>query len=761
MIDRAARPAEGGGSSRLDRVLAVLPFAAGALVLQVALARALVSVPAGTRAQAIGCCVATLALVLAGVGIGLFARSSDPHAAPHTPMMSLAVTAALIAAVSGAGLLAPGGASAVLGDVGAGSLARTLLFTDVGFIAPFLLMVIGAALGVRAQGRWLPATLGALVALVAGAAVTQAIAVRASYDPDVIAAVLVGGVIVALLGTGFGLAVALRRLAFVELALVALGFGYTVYLGLAVPADSILSSFNIPQEQLLVALAFAPTAVAVCLLAVGASIGFLLTGAGTFDPRFSYEAKVALRYLRGTAAKPSALIRLPVVAVVSVVSRLLGKPVTMRSANPVGSILVISVTGVSLGVMALVVVLSVMSGFENDLKTKILGAHAHVVVNKKGDDFTEYAAVEAKVRQAPGVRTAVAFVLGEGMISSEAGLSGTLVKGVDPAAGAALEDLAKNVSSGGLQYLAQPDQIPGARFRLPGTSSTATISAPADFAKAALRAPSELRPKKVLPGIIVGKELARTLRVYLGDSVNLVSPVSEEIGPTGPQPKLRRFRVAGIFFSGMYEYDSKFAYVHLREAQKFFGMRKKATGIEIRVHDIDDTDQVLAEIKRRVGGYPYAAKDWRDMNKELFSALLLEKLAMFIILTFIVLVASFNIVSTLVMIVLEKGREIAIMKSMGASDASVMKIFVVQGLIVGVGGAILGLSAGVGICLLLQAYGFQLDPDVFYIDRLPVVMDWTEIAVIAVAAVMITYLATIYPAMAAAQLSPVEGLSDE
>ena len=401
-----------------------------------------------------------------------------------------------------------------------------------------------------------------------------------------------------------------------------------------------------------------------------------------------------------------------------------------------------------------------MRGFENDLKTKILGAHAHVVINKTGDDFTEYADVEAKVADAPGVKTAVAFVLGEGMISSDAGLSGTLVKGLDPANGRALAELEGNISSGSLSFLENPEEIPGARFRLPGTSSTATTSVPADWAKAVLRAPKP-KGKKILPGIIVGKELARTLRVYLGDSVNLVSPVSEEIGPTGPQPKLRKYRVAGIFFSGMYEYDSKFAYVHMKQAQRFFGMRKKATGIEIRVDDIDDTDQVVAEIKRRLGGYPYTAKDWRDMNKELFSALLLEKLAMFIILAFIVLVASFNIVSTLVMIVLEKGREIAILKSMGASDASVMKIFVVQGLIVGVGGAILGLTVGVAICVWLQEFGFQLDPDVFYIDRLPVVMDWAEIAVIAVAAVMITYLATIYPAMAAAQLSPVEGLRDE
>jgi lipoprotein-releasing system permease protein len=272
---------------------------------------------------------------------------------------------------------------------------------------------------------------------------------------------------------------------------------------------------------------------------------------------------------------------------------------------------------------------------------------------------------------------------------------------------------------------------------------------------------SSAKRSKKLPGVVIGRELARTLRVGVGSIVRIVSPTSEEIGPTGPQPKLRRFRVAAVFFSGMYEYDSKFAYVLMKRAQKFLGMRKKASGVELRVLDVSDTAMITEEIKRRVGGHPYTVKDWREMNKELFSALLLEKLAMFIVLIFIVLVASFNIVSTLVMIVLERGREIAILKSMGASRSSIMKIFVVQGLIVGVGGAVLGLIAGVSICWLIENFGLPLDKDIFYIDRLPVVMNWVEITIIAVSAIMVTYLATIYPAMAAAQLRPVEGLRGE
>ncbi|MEE2901848.1 MAG: ABC transporter permease, partial [Myxococcota bacterium] len=347
-----------------------------------------------------------------------------------------------------------------------------------------------------------------------------------------------------------------------------------------------------------------------------------------------------------------------------------------------------------------------------------------------------------------------------GMISSDGGLSGVLVKGLDPNSEANV-DLRKNMERGSLDYLTRPEKIPSFRTFWPtrkdSTTSTAT-DVPGEPVDSVV---SERRRTKKLPGVVIGRELARTLRVDIGSVVSLVSPTSEEIGPTGPQPKLRRFKVAGIFFSGMYEYDSKFAYLSMKRAQRFLGLRKKASGVELRVREINDTGMVVETIKRKLGGYPYGVKDWREMNKELFSALLLEKLAMFIVLIFIVLVASFNIVSTLVMIVLERGREIAILKSMGASQSSIMKIFVVQGLIVGVGGAVLGLAVGITTCWLIENYGLKLDKDIFYIDQLPVVMDWLEITIIGVSAIIVTYLATIYPAMAAAALKPVEGLRGE
>jgi lipoprotein-releasing system permease protein len=431
---------------------------------------------------------------------------------------------------------------------------------------------------------------------------------------------------------------------------------------------------------------------------------------------------------------------------------------------------IISVVGVALGVTALIVVLSVMSGFEEDLKSKILGAHAHVVVEKYGDDFLEYEAVEEKIRAAPRVQSAAAFVLGDAMISTDGGLSGALVKGIDPRSSDAVGELRENLERGRVEYLLEPKKIPGAcgRSFLPprppvpvgGSSTSATVAEPLVPGGVALGGSAECTGR-VLPGIIVGKELARTLRAQVGDAVKLVSPVSDEIGPLGPTPKLRRYRVAGIFYSGMYEYDAKLAYVAMKRAQKFFGMRGKATGVETKIDDIDASGLVVSDLERRLGGRPYRVKDWREMNKELFSALLLEKIAMFVALTMIITVASFLIVATLVMIVLQRGREIAILKSVGASAASVMKIFVIQGVIVGVGGALLGVGAGVGICLLLETVGLRLDERVFYIEQLPVVLDWTEVGIIAASAMVITYLATIYPAMTAAILRPVDGLRED
>jgi lipoprotein-releasing system permease protein len=737
--------------------------AALVLPIQLAAARVLEFVPNGTRAQATGACIASLTLIASGYVLGVRSHRSEARAAlipaegtpaakfsrmvelileegfDAIPWSSIFVSAIVLAVFGALGLYTPLGEALVPSSTMAtGGIARAIFATDAIGLPVLGLFAIGTMLGLHSR-PWtlLTALLGTAFLLLLTAIGFKA-AEHASYDVDIVRALELTSGVIATLVTGFVVSWSRRRLAFIELFLVALFTGYTIYLIAAVGPKELIAQSNVPEEQILLALVLVPTIALLSFLTVGASVGFLLLGGGRLDAGFRYEAQVAIRYLKSS-----------------------------RRDRFIGTVTIISVLGVCLGVWALIVILSVMSGFEDDLRQKILGAHAHIVLGKHGDDFEEYSDVEKRVRTVEGVSSAAAFVLGDGMVSSDVGLSGTLVKGIDPRDAHATADLRRNMEKGSLDHLLTPELIPGARPRAMLKTSTAArtatsgeIGKPYDFAEPILREPFE-SGAKVLPGIIIGRELSKTLRAYVGDTVKLVSPVSEDIGPTGPHPKLKRFRVAGVFYSGMYEYDAKFTYMDMKQAQAFFGMRGRATGVEIKVEDVDDTGSMVEQLKRLLGGFPYTVKDWRTMNKELFSALLLEKLAMFIILTFIILVASFNIVATLIMIVLEKGKEIAILKSIGASDASIMKVFVVQGLIVGMGGALFGLALGIGTCAFIEKFGFRLDQRIFYIERLPVVMSWGEIAAIAVAAVMISYLATIYPAMTAARLRPVEGLRDD
>lgn len=680
----------------------------------------------GTRAQAIGVCVATLIALTGAVLLGLRRRKSFV-----VPTIASAAALALIALVLTQVGVTAGFDPSAFEERG---MVRAALAADV-YVLPLLL--IGAMLGAAGYGRTFAGALGGFVFYVVLVVVGANAARFVSYDSNVVAAVAVAGALASAVVAGFAVAWFRRQLAFVDLVLMSFASGYALYLVVALGPSAWAQAANLPEEQIFLALAVFPTIVIGALASVGASVGFLLNGGGRFDPGFRYETGVALRYLKAH-----------------------------RRDGWIGIVTWIAVIGVCLGVMALIVVLSIMSGFENDLKMKILGAHAHIVVGKHGDDFTEYGDVEGQLRDTKGTESAAAFILGDAMVSTDAGLSGTLVKGVEAADAEGTKALRATVTKGNFEYLVRPEEIPGACPRIafpPPKAPTATTAVkrgePYELLDPAVRQPC--KDRRVLPGILIGRELSKTLRAYVGDTVKLVSPASEEIGPMGPTPKLRRFRVAGIFYSGMYEYDAKFTYIDMLQAQRFFGLRKRASGVEVKVEDIDDTARIVEEVKRRLGGHPYTVKDWRTMNKELFSALLLEKIAMFVALGMIVMVASFLIVAVLVMIVLQRKKEIAILKSLGASDASIMKIFVVQGLILGVGGALLGGLIGIGICLLVARYGVDLDPRIFYIERLPVVMDWGEIAGIAGSAIIMSYLATIYPAVTAAQHHPVEGLRDD
>ncbi|MEM1024673.1 MAG: FtsX-like permease family protein [Myxococcota bacterium] len=606
------------------------------------------------------------------------------------------------------GFLGVMGLAGVLAGLdGALGMAATV---DASLIVPAAALWSGAALrrGLGARSYVvLPTVLGwmsAVMLSIQGARL-------AFFDQGAITVAVLVAALLAFVLAGALLAVWLRRFPFAEVVLATLLLSVAGELVVAIWPEGLQAALNAPLEQVLIIPAGLLPVVLAAAGTVGASLGFLFHGYGHFEPGLRYELGVALRYLGAH-----------------------------RKSGFFGVISVFAVGGVFLGVLALVVILSVMGGFEGDLKRKILGAHAHVVVHKHGDDFSEYEEVEARLEGLPGVQSRAAFVLGDAMISTDNGLSGSLVKGIDPERAQSIAELAASLQSGRIEHLLRPDEIPGAcgKIREPGESCG-----------------------RVLPGIIIGRELSRILRVYVGDVVKLVSPVSDELGPMGPVPKLERYRVAGVFFSGMYEYDAKFSYISMAQAQSFFGLGPRATGVEIKITELDDTSRIATAVQDVLGGEPYSVRDWRDMNRELFSALLLEKVAMFIALIMIVMVASFLIVATLVMIVLQRGKEIAILKSLGSSDASIMKIFVIQGLLIGVGGALLGVFAGVQLCQLLQTHGIPLDESVFYIQKLPVEVSQVEVLITAIAASTMAYLASIYPAWTAARLTPVEGLRDD
>jgi lipoprotein-releasing system permease protein len=249
------------------------------------------------------------------------------------------------------------------------------------------------------------------------------------------------------------------------------------------------------------------------------------------------------------------------------------------------------------------------------------------------------------------------------------------------------------------------------------------------------------------------------LRVFLGSDVMVVCPMCG-LGPTGAVPTSRNFRVAGHFYSGMYEFDSKLAYVDLATAQRFLGMPGEVTGVDVRTFSPENAGQIAGDIQRALGS-DYEVRSWEELNRGLFMALRLEKIAMFIVLTFIALVASFSIISNLIMMVTEKGREVAILKAMGASDGAILRVFFAEGLYIGLLGLTVGVTVGVAGCRLLDKFGLPLPTDVYYISRLPVVMRAGEIVTVAGLALLLCCLATLYPALLASRLRPVEGLRYE
>ena len=399
-----------------------------------------------------------------------------------------------------------------------------------------------------------------------------------------------------------------------------------------------------------------------------------------------------------------------------------------RKQTFVSLITLISIAGVMVGVTALIVVIAVMNGFKEDLRDKILGVTSHVVISRFDGNISKYQEVRAKVGEVSGVNAATPFIYTQVMISSRKAISGAVLRGIEPKTASKVINLPKNLRAGSLEELEAENKPEG------------------------MRAP---------PGIILGNELARNIGASRGEPVTVISPLGR-LTPLGRVPRSQTFRVAGIFDSGMYEYDSTIAYVSLWAAQRFLGIGDRVTGIEVRVDDIYEADRVAKAIGKALDGYPYWSRDWMRMNKNLFSALKLEKIVMFIILTLIILVAAFNIVGTLIMVVIEKTRDIAILKSMGATRRSIMKIFMIEGAVIGLVGTLLGLLGGYTLCKLLATYKFiELPSDVYYISTLPVQMNPLDVAIIALAAIVITLAASVYPAWQASRFDPAEAIRYE
>ncbi len=549
----------------------------------------------------------------------------------------------------------------------------------------------------------------------------------------------------------------------------------------------------------------------------------------------------------------------------------------------------VSMAGVFVGAMALVVVLSVMSGFESDLQDKILGSNAHIRVTREEGMMSDWPEVMARIKKVPGVVAVTPYATSEVVLSANSNYASVIIKGIDPAtvgevtelvddlddpdamkrlyplaedpldqtvdvddppdggvpAGPDASDPAPDDMSGGADPMdlsgegdvdadggaASDDEAPddfgggeadpidlsgdedededndeAADVRRGSFGGDATLLAgaddeddddapragvldpapsdfegpgdeddpPADLSGDTGRVTVDSLTKPdlsglpstdggrlaLLDGVLVGKELYKQLHLFVGEEVRLVSPLADPANPdaTGtPIPFHRDYRIAGVFYTGMYEYDLKFVYVPMESLQAFLQLGDDIDGIEVRIDDPENTGAVSAAIQRELGP-EFAVQDWKELNRNLFSALKLEKIAMFLVLAIIILVASFSIIGNLIMVVVEKGKEIALLKTLGASDTGVMLVFVMQGFFIGLCGTVAGLLEGLAVCWACATFGFPINPDVYYIDQLPIHIELSSVLAVGAAGLMISAVATLYPALIAARLRPAIGL---
>jgi lipoprotein-releasing system permease protein len=494
----------------------------------------------------------------------------------------------------------------------------------------------------------------------------------------------------------------------------------------------------------------------------------------------------------------------------------------------------VPIGGVWIGVGALVCVLSVMSGFESDLRQKILGSNAHIQITREDGDFVEWKDVKARIDKLSGVVASTPYAVSEVVIAANNNGMNVIIKGIDPKSVGTVTDLVNDLedrdamkrlwpivddlhdlkvpqhakpkgsldpapddmpnggdpidfSAGAVKDPTEPPTAHGPGMKVfdtldgptpakvvdPPPSDLATrdepptdFSRPGDALEPVVKvtdlpdSPSMSRRTQSLPGILVGRELVKQTHLYPGEEVRVVSPLSDPSNPdaTGtPIPFNRDYRVAGIFYTGMYEYDLKYVYVTLDSLQEFLDRNDAVDGIEVRIGNPDDTDEFVKLFQDQLGP-AYHVQDWKELNRSLFSALKLEKIAMFLVLGIVILVASFSIVGNLIMVVVEKAREIALLKTLGASNVGVMQLFAIQGLLIGLIGTALGVATGLLACWAGQRFGLPLNPDVYYIDRLPIHVDPQSVMAAAAAGILISIAATLHPALLAARVRPAAGM---
>ncbi len=409
-------------------------------------------------------------------------------------------------------------------------------------------------------------------------------------------------------------------------------------------------------------------------------------------------------------------------------------------------ITMICILGIAIGVAALIAVQSIMDGLQNKMRATVLGAKTHALVTTENGKLDDYAPKMEKLAANPEIAGITPVISRDVIISVSDELNGLVINGIDPATVGNAMLFPQQITKGSLDCLISPDDCPE------------IIEKKKSVNEFTGRKTDEIKPDN-LPGIAIGVELAKYYGIGIGDKVKIISPTGE-IGITGPKTQIKTFMVSAIFFSSLYEYDFNYAYITLENAQKFFSMGKSVDHLGVKLKDMKRIEEAEKAIITDLGG-EIVVRNWRDMNKPLFSALEMEKIVWFLIIGFIALVASFNIVSALIMLVMGKKEEIAILRAAGYSAKSVMKIFMLDGIIIGFFGTFLGALAGTVICLVLSDMPVKVAQDVYYIEKIPVDMSPLTFVVAIFGSLILTVLAAVYPGKKAAKLSPAEALRQD